>query len=628
MDDLKYIKKHYGEKMMHLCRDLFPSILEHNGLLVNLIESRFSHSKFLADDIISKGIEEDFKNYIYSLINNETKKVSVSKSPEELLSEAGYNLYECKCELDIQQFKKYYKFEEELCTFIGGRLKKCHVFFAVKKNVDEIKRENFPNPDRQDEYGTSVISIQFSRGEINTLSIKNRYNHNVKNPDATFSNNLDNIIVGLTSSFEEKYNLNISSFDNFEQETFEPLGYIKANDGKFYKYNYEINNIYYCPNNIIIDNFEVKKDYCEKEKYLIIDYFIIDLVNKEINLYDDIEDSFFKELQDIKKIEINKINNKKQIKLIQNNNNIVYIELDKYNRIISYKNEGLKEIEDNFLYNNEVLDKIDIPNVQKIGDNFLYNNEKLLEINLPNVKVIGSHFLFFNEVLKHINIPKVEKIESSFLYYNEALEVIEIPNVKTVRDNFLANNAILKEITIPNIEEIGNKFLFNNLELKKIIIPQIKTIGASFLFNNTVLEEIKLPNVEIIKDYFLNKNKQLKQIELPNVKEIGKCFLQNNEILESINLLFIKTIEDNFLTLNKNLKAINIPNAKTIGNNFLYLNNTLKKIDLPKVLEIGDFFLYFNEVLIEINMPNVVSIGRNYLSNNNLITKPTISQRK
>ena len=31
MDDLKLIKKHYGEKMAHLCRDLFPTLLEEEG---------------------------------------------------------------------------------------------------------------------------------------------------------------------------------------------------------------------------------------------------------------------------------------------------------------------------------------------------------------------------------------------------------------------------------------------------------------------------------------------------------------------------------------------------------------------------------------------------------------------
>ena len=153
-------------------------------------------------------------------------------------------------------------------------------FFAVKTNVDEIKRENFPNPERQDEYGTSVISIQFTKDENCTLSIKNRYNHTVPNPDATFSNNLDNIIFGLTYNFEKYYGFKQKYINDFELK-----GYVRANDGKYYKYNYEINNIYYCPNNIIIDNFEVKR--LPKEKYLLFDYFILDLQNKRLQLYDD-----------------------------------------------------------------------------------------------------------------------------------------------------------------------------------------------------------------------------------------------------------------------------------------------------------------------------------------------------
>ena len=54
--------------------------------------------------------------------------------------------------------------------------------------------------------------------------------------------------------------------------------YVRGRDGKFYKYNYEINNVYYCTDNVIIDNYEVKK--LEKERYILLDYFIIDLKEK------------------------------------------------------------------------------------------------------------------------------------------------------------------------------------------------------------------------------------------------------------------------------------------------------------------------------------------------------------
>lgn len=294
MDDLTLIKKYYGENMMHFCRDNFPIILETEGLLFDILSNHFAYNKFLYDDIIKQHTEDEFKDFIYSLMYEE--KVETTKTPKELLDEAGYILYECKTEEDIQSFKKYYALNEELCTFRGRRLDKCYVFFAVKKNVDEIKREDFSNPEREDEYGTSVISIQFSKHGTNVLSIKNRYNHRVKNPDATFGNNLENIIAGLTNSFEQTYNLNVVSINS----NFELKNYVLAKDGKYYKYNYELNNIYYCPNNIIIDNFEVIDTYTQNERYIVFDYIVIDLQEKKIFLYDeDLMEGFIKRVKNI-----------------------------------------------------------------------------------------------------------------------------------------------------------------------------------------------------------------------------------------------------------------------------------------------------------------------------------------
>ena len=251
--DLKYLKKHYGENFARLCRELFPTLLETPGLLQKIITKKFDNVPTLYEDILP--VKDHFKNYVYSFVdvenNNEDK---VQKSPEELLDEAGYVLYpECKAEEDIQKFKKYYKKGEELCTFRGGRLNSCRVWFAVKKNANEIKRENFKNPQRQDEYGTSVISIQFTKGRNSTLSIKNRYNHTVNYPDSTFSNNLDNIIPGLTDSFCEKYGINLlnkSSNIIFMPNVLDD--YILANDGKLYKSNLECHGSNFCANNNII----------------------------------------------------------------------------------------------------------------------------------------------------------------------------------------------------------------------------------------------------------------------------------------------------------------------------------------------------------------------------------------
>ena len=308
--DLKWIKRHYGEKFSHLCRDMFPTILEEEGMLSKLLSEHFPPSRELYDDILQNDLINSFRNYIYSLTKTDENKVKVTLTPEELMEKAGYILYpECKTEEDIQSFRHYYYrgsptpnysggtparyAGEELCTFNGNRLASNHVWFAVKKNVCEIRRKDFENPRREDDYGVSVLSIQFSRSKPNVLSIKNRYNHTVENPDATFSNNLDNIIQGLTQAFENTYGISLAQNNS---TSFEIPNYVQARDGKFYKYNQEHNNIYYCPNNIIIQNGEVTR--FDKDKCVVFGYFILDLEGKEIINYDFIKgsntpDSFF-----------------------------------------------------------------------------------------------------------------------------------------------------------------------------------------------------------------------------------------------------------------------------------------------------------------------------------------------
>ena len=150
-DELLRIKTKYGEKMMHLCRELFSTLLEEENQLFNLLESNFAYSKFLYEDLVKNDLIEEFKDYIYSLNDKKENNVNTEKTPRELLELAGYNLYQCHNEKDIQSFKKYYAPGEELCTFKGDRMKKCHVFFAIKENVDDINMEEFKNLCREDD---------------------------------------------------------------------------------------------------------------------------------------------------------------------------------------------------------------------------------------------------------------------------------------------------------------------------------------------------------------------------------------------------------------------------------------------------------------------------------------------
>ena len=531
-NDLKVIKKKYGEEMMHLCRDLFPTLLEKEGLLPSLLLHSFHESHSLAQDIISEQLEYEFKSYIYQQVDvndvENNKITKIDKTPEELLTDAGYQLYECHTEEDIQMFKKYYAPGEELCTFQGGRLHRCHVFFVVKDNVDEIKREDFIKPSREDVYGTSVMSIQFTKDFSHTLSIKNRYNHRVNNPDSTFANNLDNIIPGLTDSFDKYYGMH----QQFTCDNFELPGYVKANDGKYYKYNCEIGNVYYCEDNVIIDNFEVKE--YPKEKYLVFDYFILDLQSKMASLYDlDIVDSFPDILDEIEKINIEKDGDKKTVVIKQRGQeDAVLLGLDRSNNLVSFRNNHVENIPNDFLSYNERLKVLEMENAVIIGDNFLCSNWDLETLELSNTTIIGNSFLNENRSLCHIELPKVTNIGQGFLEYNQLISSCQFPSLEVIGNYFMRCNKKLNQIELPKATMIGNFFLEYNENINRVYLPEVKEIGISFLKCNKKLSSIELP-----KGISIGKNscdaifKLMKQVDHDDVGNDMKQVRQELDIM-------------------------------------------------------------------------------------------------
>lgn len=108
-NDLKIIKKKYGEEMSHFARDNFPVILEQSGLLPKIFEDSFHESHYLYHDLLINNKLLDFKRFIYSsLDSSRCLNLNSDLTPEELLDKAGYILKECLTESDIQEYKKYY----------------------------------------------------------------------------------------------------------------------------------------------------------------------------------------------------------------------------------------------------------------------------------------------------------------------------------------------------------------------------------------------------------------------------------------------------------------------------------------------------------------------------------------
>lgn len=516
------IKKAYGEKMMHLCRELFPSIP--SSELATVLQSNFEAYDFLYDDLVKYGLVNSFRNYIHSFFPNESNDiVRVEKRAKELFEEKGYELFECKTYEEVLKFRGYYGNDgEELCSFRENKLDRYHIFFAVKRNVDEIKREDFNKPYWQDTYGTSVLLIKVSKGNINFMSITGRYNtygeRNDENADNLFNSNLDNINMGLMESFRRDYNFNFKVVEN----DFKIPGYVKSKDGKYYKYNYEINDIYYCVDNVIIDkNKEVIKTYLAQEKYIVLDYFILDLgkYTKSISLFDEhLKDSFIDGIKDIRKIDIKKNNNNRTI-TIYSNNNIIIIVIDKYNRIIEYYNNSIEIINDDFLLYNETLRIIDISNAITIGNNFLPNNLDLYEIYAKKARYIGNNCLKRNTSLKKVILDSALIIGDYFMLLNKGLEIFIAPFLEKIGIWFLYSNNNLKTINIPNIKYIGNKYLMSNPKRKLELSSKMMQEKITENFNFSIKEVSSLTHTLTTKVKDSIKKKKLTIAEYKHKKK-------------------------------------------------------------------------------------------------------------
>lgn len=554
--DLKYIKKKYGEKMMHYCRECFPTILNVPGKLVEILNTHFYCVKdSLYNDIKENHKESEFNDFVYSNagLKNEYDIRDVSKTPKELLDDAGYDLFECKTVEEVNSFKKYFILGEQLCTFLdpASRLENKYVFFAVKKNILDIKREDFLIPDRQDEYGTSVISIQFTRDKNNHLSIKNRYNEVVNNPDSTFDNNLDNIIPGLTMSFYKAYGIREIYDENSE---FQMENYISI-DGEYFKYNYKLNDIYYCTNNIIVYNGKVIK--YDPEKYIIMDYFIIDLVNKKVDVFDNkLRDSFSEVIGKIKNIEIVRGEKDKKVYITNEEDNIFELTLSFDNKLIGIKNNMIDKLPNRFLISGQYLKNMEFSNVREIGNDVLYANTDLEHFNLSKAEVIGNYFLANNIKLTNIDLNKTIMIGDDFLKRNIIVESINFDSLQRVGNSFMFSNKGLSSIVIPNLSYTGKCFFKLNDKVLFASFPSLQETGDFFMNDAKNLRMFEADNLRVTGDMFLMANKELDYISLPNLIKTGKLFLAANQIIMSVNLPNLSYLPKYFLRNAGGLESI------------------------------------------------------------------------
>ncbi len=209
--------------------------------------------------------------YLVSLKEIHIEEMSVHQDPIDLLDKAGYKAWYVKNAEEQNAIAGYFRDQrcvehgmtggqprsdkgEVICTIYTNwgygakRFNEYYIINAVKKEVigDDklpesewhIKPANAGEEKREDEYGTSVISIQVLKSG-GFISIKNRYNHTVQNPDNTFNSDPDSIIRGLSDAIKHRFNVDFSS-----QMTKIPNQYTLIGD-QIFKYVAESEGIYF-----------------------------------------------------------------------------------------------------------------------------------------------------------------------------------------------------------------------------------------------------------------------------------------------------------------------------------------------------------------------------------------------
>lgn len=201
-----------------------------------------------ARNVFSELDEFQIKSICAEISANDTFGTIRETTQEEIIEDfnkAGYDTVIFDDEEKIAECKKYYASGEVICTYnnLSGRMSQYHMLIAIKKDIDKIQRSK--TPQREDEYGTSILNIQIAKNGSH-MSIKNRYNHTVSECDSTLNNNLDLLVPGLQAKVLGYYN--IASL-NKNKTYYKNIAKI---NGIYLKYVTEVENVYF--GNFVLDS--------------------------------------------------------------------------------------------------------------------------------------------------------------------------------------------------------------------------------------------------------------------------------------------------------------------------------------------------------------------------------------
>ena len=601
-------------------------------------------------------------DYLESLKEIEVELEGEAKDPFYLLDQAGYNAFYADTLQKQNSIAPYFEKKEQLCTFKDpDRFKNYYIIHAIKKNVDEIKRSDFEGiEEREDEYGTSVISIQIlKRGGF--ISIKNRYNHTVNACDNTFYSNPDRIIEGLSFALSKHFKVDFA----VKKQVFLPDDYILVNN-QILKYDIEKNNVYFG------DGFYVKDGVLHlvnKDSQLQIDTLILDLKTKEILNPSNDPTPLVKILQQEIENETLQVQNQNGIVSLSTKQGVLLTLKDRFLRSITlykvdtlpveafYKHPMIEEVNalsviaclQDALASCKNLKKVYLPKLEKnFHSSFLDDTDCV--VDAPLLEENGIHFLrstafdlenqcfltrgVFQESLLSLMERSIVCVEPRYCFENgefitflnekpcfkfkegKLVELTIFHDGKLKCDGVIKGLADLEVLNMPYVTDLSDYNIYDCPKLKKVYLPQLQRSGSNVLTNCDALEEVVAPCLEYMSDGCLRDNKSLKKLFLPQLREVKNVSCFSNSGYEEIDVPNLMRVGYTFCRNNKNLRKVHAPALKCVGEYCFSELNLIEELCLPELQYIEGRTLFSdNKNLKKVSFMKLMIIPKYMLKN-------------
>lgn len=528
------IKKQNGERFAKAIRNYDNGIFD-----IPNLDTIVKHAGREAEPIMA---------YLISLKNIEINEMAVHMDPIKLLDRAGYNAYVVHNLAEQNAIEKYFARGEELCTFHDPhRFEKYYIINAVRKDVDNIRRADFKNPKREDEYGTSVISIQVLKTG-GFISIKNRYNHTVENPDNTLNSNPDNIIPGLADAIKHHFNVDFAS-----HHVDLPINYTTMNN-QILKYNLEVENTYIGPDFYARDGrvFDINKDY-----EIILDTIVFNTKTKEFKSIAHADGDW----QMISALST-AINGQK-VK-IQNADNGTKILIAGDTPIVTFQN-------------GQIL-SLNLPNVREIGNYFALDCQKLTSVSMPDLETMGTNCFQFN-TLEHVNMPKLREIGEMSFYKCRNLQEINLPQVQKMGSFCFTGVYQLKNVNMPQLRYVGDHMFHTAPALTVLDLPNLQRMGQNCVMN-AQLKTVNLPQLQSVDNNCFVNDCGVTELDLPNLQHMGNVVFYDAPQLRSVNAPKLQNMGAFCFRASQNVTHVYMPQLQHISQGCFESNATVfEKLD-------------------------------------------------